>query len=287
VRKPHRAEALLRQHLKQRPTRVATACWQVAVRLAQWGCGETARALPRLAPGFTPARYAAIVLHRLGRPAEARRRPGLTRIEKSGLSQPDGDPRLLGGFDQALEVYSGVPRVSPPAQGLDELWPCPEGRRRQQDSVAAYRRSIGMAPGLGEAWWSLANLKTFRFSPAEVDAMRSQLERAELTDEDRLHFHFTLGKALEDAGDFAGSFAHYAEGNRLRRAAAAYDAEETSAHVRRSKALFSRAFFAERAGSGAGAPDPIFIVGCHGGPTLLEQILRAIPPSRHDGALPT
>jgi tetratricopeptide (TPR) repeat protein len=147
---------------------------------------------------------------------------------------------------------------------------------RQKESIAAYRRSISLAPNLGEAYWSLANLKTFRFTAEELQAMRAQLQRTDLGDEDRFHFEFSLGKAMEDAEDYAASFAHYAEGNRLRREAIYYDADETDALVQRSKAAYTPEFFSQRAGFGSQVPDPIFIVGLpRAGSTLIEQILSS------------
>jgi tetratricopeptide (TPR) repeat protein len=147
---------------------------------------------------------------------------------------------------------------------------------RHAESVSAYRKGIELSPSLGEAYWSLANLKTFRFAPAEVEAMRVQLARDDLAVADRYHFHFALGKALEDLHSFADSFQHYASGNSLRRTEIRYDAERTSGSVRRARALFSREFLAERSGAGAAATDPIFIVGLpRAGSTLVEQILSS------------
>ena len=81
--------------------------------------------------------------------------------------------------------------------------------------------------------------------------MQAQVARESLGDEDRFHFHFAIGKALEDAADYAAAFAHYAAGNRLRRAGIDYDPEDTSLHVRRSKALFTPAYFQARSGFGS------------------------------------
>ena len=106
--------------------------------------------------------------------------------------------------------------------------------------------------------------------------MLAQLDRADLTIDDRFHFHFALGKALEDAGDYAASFEHYAEGNRLRRSVIAYDAEQMTERVRQiEEAVHARV--PDRAqGLGRPAPDPIFIVGLpRAGSTLLEQILSS------------
>jgi hypothetical protein len=146
------------------------------------------------------------------------------------------------------------------------------------ESITAYRRALSLEPTLGEVWWSLANLKTFRFSDADVRAMRQALAREDLSDDDRMHFNFALGKALEDAAAYQDSFSHYAAGNALRRIQHGYDPEEMSSFVRRSKALLTREFFAERAGAGVQARDPIFIVGLpRAGSTLIEQILGSHP----------
>lgn len=149
---------------------------------------------------------------------------------------------------------------------------------RRDDSVAAYKRCIALAPDLGDAYWSLANLKVAAFDAGEVAAMRGQLTRPDLPDVDRLHLNYALGKALEDRGEDAAAFRHYADGAAVRRAQSSYDAEETTAQMRRSKALFTPAFFAARAGSGAdtSGATPIFVIGLpRSGSTLVEQILAS------------
>jgi hypothetical protein len=106
--------------------------------------------------------------------------------------------------------------------------------------------------------------------------MRQQLARTDLTDDDRLHLEFAIGKALEDTGEYPASFQHYARGNVLRRAQLRYSAGETSARVRRARALYTPDFFAARASMGCPARDPIFVVGLpRAGSTLIEQILSS------------
>lgn len=149
---------------------------------------------------------------------------------------------------------------------------------RRDDAIAAYKRCIALAPELGDAYWSLANLKVAAFDPAEVAAMQTQLARPDLDDIDRLHLNYALGKALEDQGDAAGAFACYAAGAAVRRAQGGYDAEETTGQMRRSKALFTRDFLAARTAVGAtpGEATPIFVVGLpRAGSTLVEQILAS------------
>ena len=279
------AEALLREHLKQHPTDVAAIRMlaEVAARLGRYGDAEIllARCL-ELAPGFMAARQNyAMVLHRQNKESEALaeterllatepRNPSYRNLKAAILSR-------IGEYDESIRIYADV-LAEYPTQA--KVWMsyghALKTAGRSKDSIEAYRESIDLTPSLGECYWSLANLKTFQFSPAELDAMLAQVARSDISEEDRLHFHFAIGKALEDAGRFAESFDHYAAGNRLRRASVTYDAAETSAHVRRSKALFTSEFFQRRAGWGSDAPDPIFIVGLpRAGSTLVEQILSS------------
>jgi tetratricopeptide (TPR) repeat protein len=279
------AEQLLRAHLRQFPTDVVAIRMlaEVAGRLRRNADAEhlLARCL-ELAPGFSAARQNyALILHRQNKAAAALeqldillkrepRSPGLRNLKAAVLG-------TIGEYGPALELYAGVVAEFP---NQPKIWlsygHALKTAGRQQESIAAYRKSIELAPGLGEAWWSLANLKTFRFTPDELEFMEGQLAKPELPLEDRFHFGFTLGKALEDGGRYAGSFAHYAEANRLRRSVVRYDPEETTTHVRRCKTLFTREFLAARAGGGCPAPDPVFIVGLpRAGSTLVEQILAS------------
>ena len=185
----------------------------------------------------------------------------------------------LGDYDEAIKAYADVLEQYP---NNAKVWMsyghALKTAGRQGECVSTYRRAIELAPNLGEAYWSLANLKTFRFSAADVATMQEQLRRDSISDEDRFHFHFSLGKAFEDAADYARSFEHYEQGNKLRRELIHYDADENAQHVQRSKRLLTAEFFAEREGWGCAAPDPIFIVGLpRSGSTLLEQILSSHP----------
>ena len=147
---------------------------------------------------------------------------------------------------------------------------------READSIAAYDKSIELLPSLGEAYWSLANLKTVRFTTAQIDSMRAQLARPDLADDDRFHLHFAMGKALEDDGAYAESFEHYARGNSIRRAGIRYSADDVTAQTQRSKSLLTADFFAQRRDYGHPSSAPIFIVGLpRAGSTLIEQILSS------------
>jgi tetratricopeptide (TPR) repeat protein len=196
--------------------------------------------------------------------------PGLHNLKAAVLGR-------IGDYEESIALYRKVLRDYPRQPKVwMSLGHALKTANHNAEAIEAYRRCIELAPHFGEVWWSLANLKTFRFTAKEIAAMRAQLERDDLTNDDRYHFHFTLGKALEDEQDFAGSFDHYERGNALRRKLIRYDAAENAAHVARSKKLFTREFFAARADGGCPARDPIFIVGLpRSGSTLVEQILSS------------
>jgi tetratricopeptide (TPR) repeat protein len=281
------AEPILRRHLAERPLDVAAIRMlaEIAGRIGRYKDAEALlrRAL-ELAPDFTAARAnLATALYRQNRPAEAvEMLDGITDDEPDYLGHRNLKAAALsriGGYEEAMRLYEDV-LVRRPEQ--PKVWMSfghvLKTVGRTSDGVAAYRRAIALAPSLGEAWWSLANLKIVKLGPEDVAAMESALARPGLAEADRLHLHFALGKALEDAGDPERAFRHYEEGNSLRRASIDYDADEVTAHVDRSIALFTPAFFAARAGRGCPAPDPIFILGMpRAGSTLVEQILASHP----------
>ena len=147
---------------------------------------------------------------------------------------------------------------------------------RADEAIAAYRKSTTLAPHFAEAWFSLANMKTFHFTEAEIAVMESQLLRREVVGEERVQFEFALGKAREDQGAFETAFGHYARGNALRRAAIDYDVADAERFVERNNSLFTREFLAARSNSGSPSAAPIFIVGLpRSGSTLVEQILAS------------
>ncbi|WP_293453126.1 tetratricopeptide repeat-containing sulfotransferase family protein [Phenylobacterium sp.] len=279
------AEQALRAILKARPTDVAAIRMlaETGMRLGRYDDAENllARAV-ELAPTFAAARHNyATVLYRQNRPEAA--------VEQCDrlLADDPGNPAYrnlkaaalgrIGEYDRAIALYQAVLQGQPRQPKVwMSLGHALKTVGRQAESVEAYRRSLELAPQLGEAWWSLANLKTVEFAADDVAAMEAQLARADLTDEDRFHLEFALGKAREDAGDYEASFGHYARGNALRRQEIVYDAEETTGQVSRAKALFTPAFLDVRAGRGSPAPDPIFVVGLpRSGSTLVEQILSS------------
>ncbi len=147
---------------------------------------------------------------------------------------------------------------------------------RQREAIEAYRMCLDARPDYGQVWWSLANLKTYRFAADEIMRMERLLEQAALSPDNRIAILFALGKAHEDEGDFARAFAFYCDGNREQRTRVSYDPVQTETLNDHIIGLFDEKFLAERAGFGHDDSAPIFIVGLpRSGSTLIEQILAS------------
>ena len=183
----------------------------------------------------------------------------------------------LGQHEQAISLYRAQLARNPEwAQLHLLLGHSLKAIGRAHDAVECYRTAATVRASFGDAYWSLADLKTYRFSPEEIERMRSA-ERAPTTQRtDRYPLCFALGRALEDRAEYAESWQYYERGNALKLAESRYRAEFTEINTRRQIEVCSAPFFAARVGVGMKAHDPIFIVGLpRAGSTLIEQILAS------------
>ena len=199
----------------------------------------------------------------------------------------------LGRHDEAIAMYRAMLADTPPAplgsdpldaQGIAQaradlyLWLGHALKTVGQlpEAIEAYRASAAERPDFGDAYWSLANLKTYRFTDGEI-AVATAAESAPRTHPvDRIHLCFALGKAFEDRGETAQAWDHYARGNALQRAASHYRPDVIEANTRHQIEVCTPSFFAERESWGVPDPDPIFILGLpRAGSTLIEQILSS------------
>ena len=185
----------------------------------------------------------------------------------------------LGDHERSITLYQqllATPAGSP-ALRLS-LGHCLKAIGRQREAVEAYHEAVAAAPSFGDAYWSLANLKTYRFSLDGIARMRAEEAAPATEPTDRYHLCFALGKALEDRREYAESWRYYERGNALKRAASRYRPEVVEANTRTQIELYDASFFSARSGVGAPDRDPIFIVGLpRSGSTLLEQILASHP----------
>lgn len=183
----------------------------------------------------------------------------------------------VGNFDQAMLVYEALLSSMPNNPGINLTYGhALKTVGRQDDAITAYRRAYQSKPDCGDAYWSLANLKTYRFEESEIFQMRDREASPMTALDDRYHLCFALGKALEDIGDYRNSFEYYERGNRLKREELKYDPARLSNEMRLQREDVTTDLFQKF--EGAGCPDeaPIFIVGLpRAGSTLLEQILAS------------
>ncbi len=233
-------------------------------------------------PEFHPGRFDYVnVLHKRQKFAKALEQAAILRDKAPGVPHFDmmfaNQNLAVGNFDVALGIYDALSAATPDNHQVSLT----RGHAlktigRQADAVAAYRQAYGSKPDFGDAYWSLANLKTYRFSDAEIARMEVVEAARSTAAVDRYHLCFALGKALEDRGEYARSFGYYDTGNRLKREELRYDADRIDAEMAAQKRACTPALFDAKRSGGAAAADPIFIVGLpRAGSTLLEQILAS------------
>ena len=280
-----KAEQCVREFLKQHPADVSAIrlLADIGIKLGQF---DDARHLLecclQLAPDFHLARHNyTVVLLRQQKLEEA-----LSEIAKLLDKEPD-NPNFLtlkgtilvrsGDHQTALDIYERVLKYYPnQARAQMNYGHTLKTVGRLDESIRAYRKCIELSPGIGEAYWSLANLKTFKFTDADIELMRSQVTTTDGDPDDQAHIAFALGKALEDRRQFDESFRFYERGNAIRRVNHRHNARINVFNAARQMKALNAEFFATREGYGCDTPDPIFVVGLpRSGSTLLEQILAS------------
>jgi tetratricopeptide (TPR) repeat protein len=280
-----KAERIARDLLKKHPADVSAirVLADIGIKLGQWkdACHLLERCL-ELAPDFHAARHSyALVLMRLQKPEAA-----IHEAEKL-LAQEPSNPNFLtlkatvltriGDQSGALEIYEKVLKNYPnQARAQMSYGHTLKTVGKLDEAIEAYKKCIRLSPEVGEAYWSLANLKTFRFSGEDIDNMRRQVTTEDGDADDQSHLAFALGKALEDLRAYDESFKFYRRGNAIRRIEHRHNFKVNVLESLRQVRALPREFFEQRKGWGCQAPDPIFIVGLpRAGSTLLEQILAS------------
>lgn len=281
----HKAERVCRQFLQTHKHHIEAMrlLADIGLRMGIYDDAEfLLESCVELAPEYIPARLDYLnILIRKTRFAKALEQ---ARILLS--DQPD-NPGLrtslattlvgLGDFDEGIRTYRSVLDDHPDNY---QVWLLlGHACKTVGDLPAAiesYRRAYELKADFGDAYWSLANTKTYRFSDAEIEQIEEQQQRPDTRLDDRVHLSFAAGKALEDRGEYATAFAHYEQGNGLKMHQVRYDASQIERRVEAQIAACTAELFQRRSGVGCPRPDPIFIVGMpRAGSTLLEQILAS------------
>lgn len=179
-------------------------------------------------------------------------------------------------YDQAITYFQQAQTFYPHNPGIPlQLGHIYKNRTDFQQAAAYYQQAYQCQRDFGDAYWSLANLKRYRFSNEELATMQDLLSQDILTSDDAVHIHFALAKALEDKQDYAQAFYHYQTGNERKAQTLNYQAEQISQRVKQQIEIIQPSWYVDQT-SGYQAADPIFIVGLpRAGSTLLEQILAS------------
>ncbi|WP_417318605.1 tetratricopeptide repeat-containing sulfotransferase family protein [Emcibacter sp.] len=279
------AEHLARDILKKHPTDVVAMrlLADIGIKLNQLDDARNLleRAL-ELAPNFHLARHSYVIaLYRGQKLIEA-----LDEIDKLLTIEPNNPNYLTlkgtvlvrkGDHAEALAIYEKLLKNYPnqPKSQLNYGHTL-KTVGRLEEAITAYHKSIELSDEAGEAYWSLANLKTYKFSNEDIEHMLSLVTTEGGDPEDQSHLAFAIGKAYEDRKDYENAFKYYKRGNAIRRLGHPYDAKINVYESVRQIKCFDREYFTTRQGWGCPAPDPIFIVGLpRAGSTLLEQILAS------------
>src|SRR5579863_8319939 len=183
----------------------------------------------------------------------------------------------LGLHERAIELYRELlPGAAQPADLRLSIAHSLKTLGHREAAIAEYRAAATTRAAFGDAYWSLANLKTYRFADAELAQMRAAEAGASTSRVDRYHLCFALGKGLEDRAQYEESMAYYVRGNALKHADSAYRPEVMELNTRLQIEVCQRELFERNRDSGLSASDPIFIVGLpRSGSTLIEQILAS------------
>jgi tetratricopeptide (TPR) repeat protein len=300
MRAGRKAEAIeaLRGALRESPDNVDAMRCLAHIYIQDKERMADAEALLRNATSLAPDYSAAWMLlgnllHELGRHAESvlafSRVTELEPRNAAGWTALGNARAFAGDIEQSREAYARAVSLEPKAPGAQMgLGHVLKTLGDQAGSLRAYRAAIAAKPDFGEVYWSMANLKVFRFEDAEVAAMEEQLQRNDLAPSAEIHFRFALAKALEDRGDYDRAWHYYDTGNQKQRKQVFHDPVMVEQRHDQIIEVFDKEFLERNAGTGDGSPAPIFIVGVpRSGSTLIEQILASHSQVEGTQELPT
>ena len=191
----------------------------------------------------------------------------------------------IGRNADAIESYEFLMRTHP----HNHLFPVSLAHVHKADgefdkAVALYRKAYQIKPDHGDAYWSLANTKSYEFTDEELSRMESLAADSATNESDRIQICFALGDAFESRRDFERSFGYYRQGNALKQPHTYHSPKHLRIRIDSQIEVCTEELFVRRAGLGSIAPDPIFVVGLpRAGSTLLEQVLAS--HSRVDGTM--
>jgi len=183
----------------------------------------------------------------------------------------------LGELERGINIYKNILRHSPERAGIYvQLGHAYKTAGDYEQAIQSYHQAYTKEQSHGDAYWSLANIKTYQFTEDELSQMESLVKIPTISTEDKIHICFALGKAYEDRKAFEPSFSYYQMGNSLKKQANKYSADNSTMLMDQQIKFTNRALFQDKANQGNTSSAPIFILGLpRAGSTLLEQILAS------------
>ena len=143
-------------------------------------------------------------------------------------------------------------------------------------SIDSYKNSYKIDQYYGDAYWSLANLKTYQFNDQEIMQLEKMTQDEFINDNEKIYMSFALGKAFEDRGEYDKSFTNYQNGNSLKKEFTKFDLKLFDEECKNQKEVCTRDLFDSKADWGLETKEPIFVLGLpRVGSTLIEQILAS------------
>ena len=190
-----------------------------------------------------------------------------------------------GDHEKAVKLFNKILKKSPHNfNALTSKGHALKTLGKTNSAILSYQSAYKKKSDHGEAFYSLANLKTYTFKDSEISKMREQLKRVDLTLKDRAYFHFALAQACETVGEYDEAFLNYEKGNKIKNEQSRYSIEKMDQELQAQIDVCDDLFFNEMGTGGCETKDPIFILGLpRAGSTLIEQILAS--HSMIDGTL--
>ncbi len=184
----------------------------------------------------------------------------------------------LGRLDEALASYNQAIALKPGyAEAHSNLGVTLQELGRLGEALASYNQAIALKPDYAEAHRALTSMKKFESNDEQYSKMQELYLDEKISEEQRCNINFGLAKACEDLGDYEQAFAHYSEGNALRKKLLKYDIKQDVELFKQIKSnylqILKNSLEADKLSKNL---MPIFIVGMpRSGTTLVEQIVSS------------
>ncbi len=186
------------------------------------------------------------------------------------LQQTDNQKEALKLYSKILEKNPNIPNLLLSRGHLYKNF------GQINKSIESYKSAYQLNKSFGDSYWSLANLKTYKFTQKEISLLKDMVNDEFISDEEKIFMHFALGKSYEDINDYKKSFDHYNLGNQLKLPYTKYKSQEFVEECRNQKEVCTKDLFDIKKGWGSASDEPIFVLGLpRVGSTLVEQILAS------------